>query len=152
MALFHRIVQEHRAATAMDGEGARRFGGRWNSPGWPAVYLAESRALAALEILVHAPREALLLDWVVIGVEIPDAFIEKIPLSDLPANWRATPSSSAAQAFGGAWLKAGRGLAVLLPSAVIPEEHALVLNPLHPRMRELKPGKPHPFHFDPRLG
>ena len=47
---------------AMSGEGARRYGGRWNPPGLPAVYLAESRALAALEILVHAPRE-MLVGW-----------------------------------------------------------------------------------------
>ena len=66
MPLFYRIVQEHWAAKALDGEGARLYGGRWNLPGVAAVYLAESCALAALEVLVHAPREALLLEWVVI--------------------------------------------------------------------------------------
>ena len=151
MALFHRIVQERWAATAMDGEGARRYGGRWNSPGLPAVYLAESRALAALEILVHAPREALLLDWIVIDVEIPDAWLEKVSPSELPENWRARPSSSAAQTYGSEWLRAGRGLALVLPSVVIPEEHSLLVNPLHPRMSELSLGKPKPFSFDPRL-
>ena len=59
MAMFYRIVQAHWAASAMTGEGARMFGGRWNPPGMPAVYLAESRALAALEIIVNAPREAI---------------------------------------------------------------------------------------------
>ena len=151
MALFHRIVQERWAATAMDGEGARRYGGRWNSPGLPAVYLAESRALAALEILVHAPREALRLSWIVIDVEIPDAWLETVSPSELPENWRARPSSSAAQAYGSEWLRAGRGLALVLPSVVIPEERSLLVNPLHPRMRELSPGKPKPFSFDPRL-
>jgi len=149
--VFYRIVQVRWAATAMDGEGARRYGGRWNSPGLPAVYLAESRALAALEILVHAPREALLLNWIVIEVEIPDDWLEKVSLPDLPSNWRAQPSSSAAQAHGSEWLRSGRGLALVLPSVVIPEEHSLLVNPLHPRMRELKPGSPKPFSFDPRL-
>ena len=60
----------------MDGEGARLYGGRWNPPGIAAVYLAESRALAALEILVHAPREALALEWRVIPVDVPDEWIE----------------------------------------------------------------------------
>jgi RES domain-containing protein len=151
MALFYRIVQEQWAATALDGEGARRWGGRWNLPGVAAVYLAESRALAALEILVHAPREALRLDWRVIELKIPDSRIELIPASSLPGNWRAQPSSRAAQAFGASWLRAGTNLALQLPSVVIPEEKSLLLNPFHPLMSELVPGKPLPFSFDSRL-
>jgi RES domain-containing protein len=34
-----RIVKRRWAATAFDGEGARRFGGRWNAPGRPVVYV-----------------------------------------------------------------------------------------------------------------
>ena len=151
MPLFYRIVQEEWSATALDGEGARRWGGRWNLPGVAAVYLAESRALAALEILVHAPREALRLDWRVIELKIPDSRIELMPASSLPENWRAQPSSRAAQAFGASWLRAGTNLALQLPSVVIPEEKSLLLNPFHPLMSELVPGKPLPFSFDSRL-
>jgi RES domain-containing protein len=151
MALFYRIVQEQWAATALDGEGARRYGGRWNLPGVAAVYLAESRALAALEILVHAPREALRLNWLVIELEIPDSRIELIRTSSLPENWRAQPSSRAAQAFGASWLRSGTNLALQVPSVVIPEEKSLLLNPFHPLMSDLVPGAPLPFSFDSRL-
>lgn len=151
MAAFYRIVQQRWSSSAMNGEGARICGGRWNSPGVPAVYLAESRALAALEILVHAPREGLVLDWIVIEVDVPDAWIEKTPMSRLPDDWRERPSSQGAQAFGTKWLRAGKGIALQLPSVVVPEEHALLLNPLHPRMRELKIGRPKTFSFDSRL-
>jgi RES domain-containing protein len=151
MALFYRIVQEQWSATALDGEGARRYGGRWNLPGVAAVYLAESRALAALEILVHAPREALRLNWLVIELEIPDSRIELIPTSSLPENWRAQPSSRAAQAFGASWLRSGTNLALQVPSVVIPEEKSLLLNPFHPLMSDLVPGAPLPFSFDSRL-
>lgn len=48
-----RLVQADYAAHAFDGEGARLYGGRWNSPGQCAVYTAGSLALAALEVLVH---------------------------------------------------------------------------------------------------
>ncbi len=151
MPLYYRIVQEHWAADALNGEGARRYGGRWNAPGTACVYLAESRALAALEILVHAPREALRLSWVVIEVEISDSWIEDVPLAKLPNNWRLQPSSQEAQRFGTRWLRDQRKLALRLPSVVIPEEHSLLVNPLLPEMRELKPKKPRPFSFDPRL-
>ena len=32
----------------LSGEGARQYGGRWNSPGSAAVYLGDSLALAAM--------------------------------------------------------------------------------------------------------
>jgi RES domain-containing protein len=151
VALFYRIVQEQWAATALDGEGARRYGGRWNLPGVAAVYLAESRALAALEILVHAPREALRLDWRVMELEIPDSQIERVPLSALPGNWQAQPSSRDAQTFGASWLRLGEKLALRLPSVVIPEECSLLINPSHPLMKELVSGKLQPLRFDSRL-
>ena len=151
MESFFRIVQAHWAATAMDGEGARRFGGRWNLPGSPAIYLAESRALAALEIIVHAPREVLLLDWSIIHVEIPSGWIESVDLSDLPRNWQARPSSLAAQAFGTRWLRTSGKPALRLPSVIIPEESTVLLNPLHPKVRSLIPNEAVAFRFDSRL-
>jgi RES domain-containing protein len=34
----------------LSGEGARLYGGRWNAPGRPLIYAAESAALAVLEV------------------------------------------------------------------------------------------------------
>ncbi len=150
MATFYRIVQEQWAATAMDGEGARLFGGRWNPVGVPAVYLAESRALAALEIVVHAPREAMRLEWCLIEVEVPDEWIEVVNPKTLPADWQVLPSSPGARDFGGTWLQNG-ALALRLPSVVIPEESTLLLNPRSPKVGKLKVSKPQEFRFDPRF-
>jgi RES domain-containing protein len=151
MRRFFRIVQAHWAATAMDGEGARRFGGRWNEVGVPAVYLAESRALAALEILVHAPREALALEWRIIEVQISADLIEKQGISRLPAGWRDQPSSLAAQKHGSRWMRDSGKLGLLLPSVIIPEEAVLLLNTRHPEMRDLRISRPQSFDFDARL-
>lgn len=41
------------AHIALDGKGARLWGGRWNSADWPMVYTAATPSLAVLEILVH---------------------------------------------------------------------------------------------------
>jgi len=151
MPAFYRIVQSHWAATAMSGEGARRYGGRWNLPGIAAVYLAKSRALAALEIIVHAPREALPLEWRVIRVEISDEWITTVDHTALPKTWHEQPSSSTAQNFGSAWLRENSALALQLPSVIVPEEHTLLLNPNHPQFTRLKVFSPNVFSFDPRL-
>jgi len=151
MATFFRIVQAQWAASAMNGEGVRRWGGRWNPPGVAAVYLAESRALAALEILVHASREVVRLEWNVIEVEVPDALITMTHLPDLPADWRALPSSPGARRFGDAWLRQGKSMALSLPSVVVPEERVLLIDPLHPDFIKLRISEPQVFRFDPRF-
>lgn len=152
MAVFHRIVRSHRVASAMDGEGARRVGGRWNPPGIPVVYMTVSRALAALEILVHAGRDVIQLDWSVISAEVPEDWIEKTELANLPNDWNALPSSQASSEFGAEWVRAERSLAILLPSAIIPEEQVLMLNVRHPDFPKLEITPPKKFRFDHRLG
>lgn len=149
MARFFRLVQARWAHAAMSGEGARIAGGRWNPPGLPAVYLAESRALAALEIVVHAPREALMLEWRVFEVEVADDCIAAP--RRLPKDWRELPSSPAARRFGGAWLREASAPALRLPSTIIPEESVLLLNPTHPEAERMRVSAARAFLFDPRI-
>jgi RES domain-containing protein len=151
VATFYRIVQAEWARSAMNGEGAWLHGGRWNPPGLHAVYLAESRALAALEIIVHAPREVMSLDWRIIEVEVPDELIQSASIADLPAGWQNLPSSLTAQNFGAAWLRARKALALKLPSVIIPKEHTLMLNPRHADVVKLRLSKPKEFRLDPRF-
>lgn len=151
MATYYRIVQAAWARNAMNGEGAWLHGGRWNPPGLHAVYLAESRALAALEIIVHAPREVMSLDWRIIEVEVPDELIQSVSIADLPAGWQNLPSSLTAQNFGAAWLRARKALALKLPSVIIPKEHTLMLNPRHADVVKLVVSKPRKFELDSRF-
>jgi RES domain-containing protein len=152
MAVFYRIVGSRRAATAMDGEGARKMGGRWNPPGIPVAYLSESRALAALEILVHTGRAAAHLPWVVIEAEVPVGMIEAVSLGALPEGWDDIASPSVSRKFGAEWVQRGKTAAILLPSAFVPEERILMLNVRHPDFRKLVFSAPKPFLFDHRLG
>ncbi len=56
----------------LDGEGAKRVGGRWNTPGRPVVYMAESIALAILENLVHLSKRDYPVGYVSVCATIPD--------------------------------------------------------------------------------
>ena len=64
-----RIVQAHVADRAFSGEGARRYGGRWNSKGHAVVYTSGSISLAILEILAHIQIYDILEEYVYIPVE-----------------------------------------------------------------------------------
>jgi RES domain-containing protein len=151
MPAFYRIVGSHRAATAMDGEGARKMGGRWNPPGIPVAYLTESRALAALEILVHTGRAAVNLRWVVIAADVPLKMIETVLPQDLPTGWDDVVSPSVARKFGADWVQRGEKAAILLPSVIIPEERVLMINVRHPDFLKFVFSTPKPFLFDHRL-
>lgn len=128
------------------------MGGRWNPQGVPVVYLSGSRALAALEIMVHFGRDVALASWVVSEVEIPDEMIDSYPLKNLPTGWDDLASPSISQAFGATWINSKKNLAILLPSAIIPEERSMMVNVRHRDFPNIKASVPVPFYFDPRLG
>ncbi|HVR44797.1 MAG TPA: RES domain-containing protein [Thermoanaerobaculia bacterium] len=147
-----RIVKRVRAAGAFDGEGARRTGGRWNSPGTRVVYTAEHASLAALELLAHLQRSSVLLSWVLIACEIPEEAIETLDRKHLPRGWRSSPAPSGLRRIGDDWARSRRSLALEVPSAILEIENNLLLNPAHPRFDELRLGEPLAFAYDPRLG
>lgn len=151
MATAWRIVKRKHAKTAFNGEGARLFGGRWNNPGVPMVYTAESRSLAVLEVLVHLDSPDLLTKYVVLEVTIAEPLIRRVDWQDLPKNWRADPAPSRLRAMGDAWVRQASSAALQVPSAVVPAESLFLLNPRHPEFAKLEIGKPIHFPFDPRL-
>lgn len=147
-----RLVKANRAATAFDGEGAYRFGGRWNSRGVRAVYASSTLALALLEILVHIDPAARVPELVAISIQIPAAMIEREPHTRATRvrGGFARPIAETRHA-GDDWIRAARNPALQVPSAIIPVEHNYLLNPEHPGFQKLKIGPAEPFSFDPRL-
>jgi RES domain-containing protein len=146
-----RIIQRKFAKLAFSGEGARLFGGRWNSPAQAVVYTAQSLALAALEILVHVDSDKLLQSYVAIPVTIDPQLITQVDVSALPNNWRAYPASKATRTIGDAWITQGILPVLQVPSAVIPTESNFLLDPSHKDFRKLRIGKAQRFRFDRRL-
>jgi len=86
-----RIVKARLVPTAFDGEGARLYGGRWNSRGLPVVYTAASPALAALELLVHLGHSGVLAAYVSIACAFDEAVVLRLERNRLPKDWRSSP-------------------------------------------------------------
>lgn len=135
----------------MNGEGARLYGGRWNSRGVRVVYASTSLALAAIETFVNLQPNLLPIDLVSIEGEIPDAIErEKVDPGALPRNWHQGRDESLRH-FGDDWIHAARTVALLVPSAAIPGEWNILLNPAHPDFSEAKFQEPQAFVFDIRM-
>lgn len=146
-----RIVKKKFESAAFDGEGARLYGGRWNSIGNPIVYTASSQSLAALEIMVHVSRPALLQKYVALCIEIPRNFVETYALKKLPKDWLASPPPTKLQEIGDKWVRSGSSVVLAVPSAVIPGEINFLLNPAHADFATLLIARPRKFEFDKRL-
>lgn len=147
-----RLVKERFAHVAFDGEGARRYGGRWNSPGRSMVYLGGTPAIAALEVMAHNARTALLLErFVIIEARIPTDLVLDLDPAALPENWNDPADTSRTTAIGDAWLQSRSSVALRVPSAVLPLERNLLLDPLHEAFGEVVIDEPRPFAFDRRL-
>ena len=146
-----RITKRRHAAYAFDGEGARLFGGRWNSPGVPMVYVASTRALAVLEQLVHLDRATLLSSFVLIPCEFDEQLVTDLDPALLPPDWRREPPPSEVAVIGDLWVKNAVSAVLAVPSAVIEEERNFLLNPGHPHFPKIKIGDSVDFDFDRRL-
>jgi len=148
---FWRICRRRHAAEAATGEGARLFGGRWNSRGVRVVYASTSLALAAMETFVNLEPNLQPTDLVSIEGAIPDSVtIQTLDLKVLPSNWYQ-PRRQSLRRFGDEWARGGRSVALIVPSAAVRGESNLLLNPAHPQFDQIRFEKPIPFHFDARM-
>ncbi len=148
---FWRICRQRYAAEAATGEGARLFGGRWNSPGVRVVYASTSLALAAMEVFVNLEPNLQPPDLVSIEGEIPDQLqIGRLEKEQLPGRWYKTRDESLRR-FGDEWVRTGREVALLVPSAAVRGEWNVLLNPAHPDFSKIGFEEPQPFQFDARM-
>ena len=146
-----RITKQKHARTAFSGEGARLYGGRWNSPVVPMVYVAESQSLAVLEVLVHLDAPALLEKYVFVEVDVDAALVSDLDRSSLSKNWQFDPVPEAIQAIGDRGVLSGASAVLRVPSVLVPGESNFLLNPRHPDFGKIIISRPQAFRFDPRL-
>lgn len=146
-----RLVKTRYVPSAFDGEGARLYGGRFNSVGTAVVYTSGSLALAQLEILVNLPTPRLLEAYAALRVRFDEDLVEVLPLNELPGNWRQNPAPQSVKNIGDRWVRSGRSAVLRVPSAVVPSEWNYLLNPAHPDFHRLAIEEPVDPMIDPRL-
>ena len=146
-----RLIKTKHLSHAWDGEGARLFGGRWNSPGNRVTYVSESQSLAALEILVHLQDTSVLPSYSVVRVTFDERLVTTLDPADLPKHWRRSPPSPEIQAIGDAWVDAASSAVLEVPSAVVDGERNYLINPAHSDFHRIVTEPPVRFEFDRRL-
>lgn len=136
----------------LSGEGARRYGGRWNHAGMPVVYTSGSLSLAVLEYLVNLSISDLPDDLVAIAIEVPDKLARvKISIADLPSNWRSFPGIEELKDLGTEWARKGKAAILAVPSVIIPNESNYLISPARDASRRVKILSVEPFSLDVRL-
>lgn len=150
---FWRIEKAVFAREVRAGNGARLYGGRWNSPGRPAVYCAGSLSLAMLEVLAHLSTEEAADDKRVFYiVEVDPRSLESVATAALPRGWRSALNPTPCRRVGDTWLEQGRSVALRVPSALVAGEFNYLLNPAHPNYTSaVRWSAARPLEIDPRL-
>jgi RES domain-containing protein len=154
--LLWRIANETPDLRASDlsGGGAKAIGGRWNRKGTPAVYASTSIALATLETLAHLGDTIAIRNSFLVRISVPAsvwAVRAYVDVKSVPVTWMAEPPGITSIEIGNNWLEARSTALLVVPSVIVPEEHDVLINPMHPLARKLKATAVRQFVYDPRL-
>ena len=148
---IYRVFDKAYRASALTGEGAARAGGRWNSKGVEVVYASETLALALLEMMANARRK-IPPGKVYVTIDIPDDVrVDSVRVQDLPPRWTTAPAPRRLAEIGDDWIRRKKAVALFVPSAIVPVEHNVLLNPAHPDFKRLAIGSPQRIAVDSRL-
>jgi RES domain-containing protein len=132
-------LEYYRLIENLPGRSPLGFGlgaGRWNEYGTPLIYACNQISLNFLELLSIKGSIVSKASWYLVTLEISGEIPFLNPL-DFPADWRRRPHPVSTQKIGNFWAKQMGSTALKIPSCRIPEstypnEHNLLINPLHP--------------------
>jgi RES domain-containing protein len=127
--ICYRVVR--RKFAGLSGEGARRYGGRFNPPGVSAIYSSQSIALALLEVLVHVDKSEVPNDYFVMAIQIEGRSVYRPRNVDLLRTSYNRP-------------------VIRVPSVIVPREYNYVLYP-EAEGFEASIAWTEPLNFDSRL-
>lgn len=116
----------------LKGLGGTITAARWHNRGIPVVYLAESPALAMLEVLVHFELDVSEVpnNYQLLEVEMDGRRgISRLSESSMPADWRNNLDYT--RAIGDEWLTSMKSVLLQVPSVIVPHSVNYLFNPRH---------------------
>jgi RES domain-containing protein len=148
--LIYRVgVTKH--AKELSGEGAKLNGGRWNHIGVPCIYAGESRSIVLLEYSAHVSINDIKRALSFTTFFVPGDSILELKAAALPGNWKEFPHPKETRDMGSKWLQENQYLLFKIPSVIIPSEFIYLINPLHPRIKEVKIDGVEDYAYDLRV-
>lgn len=142
-------IAKAKRATDLSGYGAALEGGRWNHKDVPALYLGLSPSVCCLETFVHASGPPV-MPLKIIYLELPDDAPYYTP-DILPEGWQSLPADRASMDFGTEWLNSLHHLGMIVPSAVMPLDQNIVINPRHSAWSKIRIIDIQEFLYDKRM-
>jgi len=127
----------------VDGNGAAKYGGRWNSEGVKMVYTASSLALARSELARHTNLATIPDGYRVYEIEIPDWTYEEV--NPLPQDWNANNEPLSTKKIGDKHFLNFETLAIKVPSVADSKSYNYLLNPQSTRYDLVKVVNNYPF-------
>lgn len=145
-------ISKTKRASDLSGQGAAIDGGRWNNVDVPAVYMGLSPAICCLETFVHTnsyPLVPLTITQFILPDD-PQLYLEP-GSTELPEGWNTIPADTPSMSFGTQWLRQKQYLGLIVPSAVLPLERNIVVNPNHPAIADVFIDDQFKFMYDERM-
>jgi len=149
MEVFKICREEYAAEITSSGSA-----NRWNIRGQNVIYVASSRSLATLELVVRRKSIVPILNYkvMVISIEDDDHLVTQVLINELAINWRTLAAYSTLQEIGSKWYTSQRTLVLKVPSAIIPYEYNYVINTEHPDFnRGVRLVRTEDYFWDKRL-
>jgi RES domain-containing protein len=142
------------AADDLSGTGAKITGGRWNQRGVPVLYCSDTPSLACLETLVHLDVGGLPLYRFLVAIDIPEKVWKARTIATVPsleAEWNTFPAGNASVDFGSQWVASNQSAVLVVPSAIVPEDNVILINPKHADISRIAATKVRRWTYDARL-
>lgn len=143
-------IAEKEYSNDISGYGASLYGGRWNFKSFSLLYCATSVSLASLEVLVRLQNLKIENKYELVVISIPtEAKTNIITSSNLSHDW--IQNNNETQLLGLNWVNKNQNLIIEVPSAIVPIDKNILINPNHPLFKKVEIIDSVEFNFDNRL-
>lgn len=138
----------------LSGQGGLVCDGRWHTAGRRVTYAADTPSLAVLEVLVHFDLTAAMFyeGFVMLRICWPASVQQRtLDAAELPDGWNTAAGERPCRPFGDAWLGSAETPILVVPSAIVPLQRNVIINPAHPAATAIGIADCAAFTFDKRL-